>query len=141
MRAGFSLIEVALVVSIVGVVTLITIPTLGRSLDRLATDRAASEVATFYHRARLAALLRSSPVRIEFGQDSLIASYDRGMDTVFLRWPGPSEHGVTLTASRSTVRLYPSGVGWGAANTTVVLRKGLAVESLTTSRLGRLRRW
>ncbi len=55
--------------------------------------------------------------------------------------PGPARHGVTLTASRSVIRIYSNGMGLGAANTKLVVRRGAAAESLTTSRLGRLKRW
>jgi hypothetical protein len=39
------------------------------------------------------------------------------------------------------IRVGPNGIGWGAANTQLILRRGAAAESLTTSRLGRLKWW
>jgi hypothetical protein len=48
---------------------------------------------------------------------------------------------VSFRASRPVIRLYPNGFGLGAANTKIVLERGAAAESLTTSRLGRLKRW
>jgi len=33
------------------------------------------------------------------------------------------------------------GIGWGASNTTVVLRRGTRVEKITLSRIGRVKRW
>jgi len=35
----------------------------------------------------------------------------------------------------------PNGLGYGASNLTVVLRRGSAAETIFVSRLGRVRRW
>jgi hypothetical protein len=48
---------------------------------------------------------------------------------------------VGLDASRAVIRIDPTGLGYGAANSTIVLQRGAVAESLTTSRLGRLKRW
>ena len=95
----------------------------------------------FYHRARFAAIFRAQRVRIEFGQDSLRATLEGVEDSTFLVWPGPARHRVELTSSREVIRIHPNGFGWGGANTKLVVRRGMAAESLTTSRLGRLKRW
>jgi hypothetical protein len=46
-----------------------------------------------------------------------------------------------MRVSRPVIRLSPVGLGLGGSNTKVVLYRGAAAESLTTSRLGRLKRW
>jgi hypothetical protein len=119
----------------------IAVPRLAGWHDSLATERAVREVASFYGRARLAAIMRGRRVRVEFGEDSLRAIFEGPPDSVFVVRPGPARHGVSLSASRQRVRLAPTGIGWGAANTKLVLRRGTAAESLTTSRLGRLKLW
>ncbi len=86
-------------------------------------------------------MYRSSRVRVEFDADSLRAVLEDGSDSVVLARAGPSRHRVTLAATRPVVRIHPNGLGWGGANTRIVLRRGAAAESLTTSRLGRLRWW
>jgi hypothetical protein len=70
-----------------------------------------------------------------------VAVYEAALDSTFLVRPGPARHGVVLLASRAVIRLDPTGLGFGAANSTLVLRRGAVAESLTTSRLGRLKRW
>jgi len=52
------------------------------------------------------------------------------------RWPGPDRHGVTLAVSNPVVVFDAIGIGWGASNTTVVLRRGPWVEKITLSRIG-----
>lgn len=133
--------ELAMVLAIVGALSALAFPRAGGWLDRIAVSRAAGEVEGFYQTARFAAIFRSQRVRLEFRPDSLLAVSEGPSDSVFLRWPGPARHGVGLTVTRATIEIQPNGLGFGAANTKIVLRRGMAAESLTTSRLGRLRRW
>lgn len=141
MHRGVTLVELLVVVTIVGTLMLLALPQAGKLTDRLLTARATDEVAMFYHRARYAALMRATPVRVDFAADTLKATYQGVRDSVFLVLGGPAKYGVQLTASRSSIRIRPTGWGWGAANTKLVFRRGAAAESLTTSRLGRLKRW
>jgi prepilin-type N-terminal cleavage/methylation domain-containing protein len=140
-RDGHTLIELVLALALMGLLTLLAVPRFANVRDRLAVDRAAQEVATFYYRARQAATLRITRVRIELGGDSLLAVYEGAVDSTFLVRRGPASYGVDLTASRSVIRLYANGIGFGAAITKVVLRRGASTATLTTSRLGRLKRW
>jgi len=135
------LIELLVVVTISGVLLGIAAPRWARYQDRLAVHRATAEVANFYGVARYAAILRSQQVRMEFAADVLRAVYEGASDSTFLTRPGPSRYGVSLKASRSVIRIAPNGLGYGAANAKFVLRRGGAADSLTTSRLGRLKWW
>jgi prepilin-type N-terminal cleavage/methylation domain-containing protein len=142
MRRGFSLLELLVVLTIVGTLVALVAPRWARLRDRLAVHRAATEVTGFYHAARYAAILRARHVRIEFGSGRLEATYEGGTaDSAFLIRVGPERHGVLLEASRAVLRIGPDGLGSGAANTRLVLRRGTAADTLTTSRLGRLKRW
>ena len=51
-----------------------------------------------------------------------------------------SSHGVSLTVSRDSMAYAPNGLGYGASNLTVILRRGAAAETIFVSRLGRVRR-
>lgn len=141
MNRGVTLIELLLALTLIGLLSLIAVPRFAVVRDRLAVDHAAQEVAMFYYRARQAAILEARSVRIEFAADTLRAVYQGEMDSVALTQAGPTAHGVQLTASRAVIRLYANGIGLGAANTRLVLTRGEAVATLTTSRLGRLKRW
>jgi hypothetical protein len=48
-------------------------------------------------------------------------------------------HGVTIAANRDSITYDVRGLGYGAANVTLVARRGRAADSLVVSRLGRLR--
>ncbi len=141
MNRGWTVIELITVLVIMGILLSLGLPRLGRWRDRVSVVRAAGEASTFYQRARHRALVRAVPVRVSFYPDSLLAAMILNpVDSVFLVVPGPSRIGVKLEASRPTITLSPYGLGRGAANTTVILSRGAAAETLTTSRLGRIRR-
>ena len=140
MRKGVTLPELVMVVVIIGLLSGLALPRLMHWLDWLAVDRAAQEVAAFHRTARFTAILRGQRVQLDFSADSLRATLEGLTDSVFLSWPGPGRLGVSLTASRSSIRFWPNGIGL-AADTKLVLRRGTAAESLTTSLLGRLKRW
>ena len=131
----------AIALAVFGIVAGLAAPRIARWIDRVAVLRAESEVASFYNRVRMAAVYRSARVRVVFTSDSLAAFLEGDGDTLIARAPGPRRHGVALDASRSVIRLYPNGLGLGGANTKLVLQRGAAADSLTISRLGRLKRW
>jgi len=141
MHRGFTLLELLIVLAILGILLALLAPRWSRQRDRLAVHRAATEVGSFYHTARFAAILRARQVRMEFAADGLRAVYEGVTDSTFLARAGPDRHGVALEASRAVIRIGPDGLGSGAANTRLVLRRGAAADTLTTSRLGRLKRW
>ena len=141
MRAGFSLVELVVVLAVAGVLLTLGLPSFTSWRDRRAVDRATHEVMAFYQSARFLAVARSRFVRVTFAGDSLRAVFQGVADSVAFDRPGPARHGVTLVASRTSIVIAPTGIGWGGANTKIVLRRGGTGDSLTTSRLGRLKRW
>jgi hypothetical protein len=62
-----------------------------------------------------------------------------GADTILRRRLG-AVHGVTLSATRDSMAYAPSGMGYGAGNLRLVLRRRAAAETVFVSRLGRVRR-
>ncbi|MFQ5704971.1 MAG: Tfp pilus assembly protein FimT/FimU [Gemmatimonadales bacterium] len=141
MQRAFTLVEVMVVILILGLITALAAPRVWRWADRLAVASATQEIASFYARARFSAVYHGRRLRIVLDQDSLAATVEAAVDSVLWRQVGPGGRGVVLQSSRSVIRLYPSGLGLGGANTKLVLRRGAAAESLTISRTGRLKRW
>lgn len=140
MRRGFSLLELVVVLGVTGTLLAIAVPPLARWRESAAVREASWEVISFYHTARYAAILRATRVRLEFGPDTLRAVYEGLTDSAFLVRPGPSRLGVALAVTRPVIEIAPNGIGWGVANTTLIFRRGTAADTLTTSRLGRMRR-
>ena len=141
MKKGFFLVEIVAIIALIGIVVAMVLPRTFQGIDRLRVGNAAAAIVSFYGGARFGAIVRGVPVRMEFGEDSLLAYYEGENDSLFLSVKGPAHHGVNMSGSRNVIRLHPNGVGWGAANTKLVLWLGEAAESLTTSRLGRMKRW
>jgi len=126
----------------VAVVTAVTLPRLGGVLDWLAVDNEAVRVTTALAVTRHVAIMRGARARLVVASDSLrIDRWDDRTWIPLLRWVGPREAGVRLEVSNPEIAFGPTGIGWGASNTTVVLRRGSRFETITTSRLGRVKRW
>lgn len=142
MRKGFSLVELAVVICLVTLLTAALLPRGARLRDWLATDQAAREITTAIAVGRHGAVLQATRARITIAADTL--RIDRLGPTGWDAWwrqPGPTSLGVSLQVSNPVVTFGPTGVGWGVSNTTVVLRRGSQVETITLSRVGRVKRW
>jgi prepilin-type N-terminal cleavage/methylation domain-containing protein len=142
MAKGFSLIELAVVILIMCLVVSLTLPRAAHFMDWIATDHAVRQVTTALAVARHGAVMQSTRARLTISGDSL--RIDRLVGKGWVPWwrqAGPSSLGVTLLVSNPVVQFGPTGIGWGASNTTVVLRRGSQVETITVSRVGRVKHW
>ncbi len=97
-----------------------------------------ADVAGSFALARQTALARRAPVAIVF---------DTARSALRLRSAGmplrdanlAASYGVRLWASRDSAVYDPRGLGYGLSNLTVTVRRGIFVDTLTMSRLGRTR--
>lgn len=138
-RPGYTLAELAIVVAILGLATIAGIRGLGRHLDRIAVRNAVDEAAGALARARDEALAHHALVSVRL--DTTDATIALRTGTLRLaRYAIGHEHGVTLETTRDSVSFDVRGLGFGAANFTLVARRGSAAETLVVSRLGRVRR-
>ena len=142
MRNGFSVIELVVVMAIAALVSAIALPRFNDLFDAIAADAAARDVTTALAVARNAAVLHGTRARLRISPDSLVIERDEtGRWVDYARWPGPRSQGVTLTVSNDEVVFGATGMGWGPSNTKVVLQRGSHIETITTSRVGRVKRW
>lgn len=137
MRRGHTLVELTLVLAVVGIVAGLAIVRVGRLLDRVAVDAAASDVGALVGAARDAAVAESRLVSVRF--DGTTVTLRAGDDTLARRAVG-ALHGVGVASSRDSILYSPVGLGYGAANARIVVTRGAAAETVTVSRLGRVRR-
>jgi type II secretory pathway pseudopilin PulG len=138
-RRGATLPETIIVVCLLGILAAVGGLRVAGFRDRASVRSAATEAAAAFNAARRWSLSRSvrTAVSIDTAAATLVVrSYG---DTITKRELGTS-HGVSLTASRDSMADAPNGLGYGAANLTMIIRRGASAETIVVSRLGRVRR-
>jgi len=139
LQRGTTLPEMMVVLTIVGVLAVVTFGRTTGLRDRMSVRAAATETIATFALARRWSVTRATRTAIVFDTTSasvIVKSFD---DTVAHRKLA-SSHGVSLTASRDSMAYAPNGLGYGASNLTLILTRGTAAETIFVSRLGRVRR-
>ena len=137
-RMAFTVVELLVVLAVMGVLLGLVSLRIGAAADRSAVRAAASDAAAVFTAARNAAIYRRAAVAVTIDtvagilraySDSIVL-YSRDVGAIL---------GVRLTASRDSMAFDARGLGVGAANLSVVIRRGVATDTLFVSRLGRVR--
>jgi len=141
MPRGFTLVELVMVLLIAGFVLALSLRPLRGTIDYVAADAAAREVTVLIATARHTAIAWGCRTRLRVAADSLVIDTLGALDWGVLRsWPGPASRSVGVTTSNAVITFAPTGVAWGASNTTITLTRGSRVETVIVSRVGRVRR-
>jgi Tfp pilus assembly protein FimT len=130
--------EMTIALCVLSVLTAIAVPQTGKLIDRIHVQGAVTDIEAAFSGARHIAIARSAQSTVEIDTASRRIYVSVGGDTVRRRDIGV-EHGVTLSVTRARMSYAPTGMGYGAANLSVVVRRSLAVDTVFVSRLGRLR--
>jgi prepilin-type N-terminal cleavage/methylation domain-containing protein len=142
MPRGVTVVELAVVLTILAIVMAITMPRVAGIRDWIAVNAAAQDVTTSIAIARSTAVMQGVRSRAVIAPDSLRIDRWQGDSWGPLeRWPGPGQHGVNLVVSNPAIVFDPIGLGWGVSNTRIELQRGDRVETITVSRVGRVKRW
>lgn len=144
-NSGFTIIELMVVIVIIGIMTAIAFPNL-RSVFNARDARAARrEVAGKLEQARSTASTRgcSAELILTIGTDSeawveSCLATGGGLDTVGGFTSIGDRYGVSITATRDTIRYSPVGVSVGGTAATLTFAKGGRTETLVVSALGRV---
>ena len=139
MRNGMTLIEVGLTIGLLGVMAGLTFPRFGAYRDRVAVDAATSSTMSLLATARHAALRRAARTAVHLDSVRGTVSIVAGVDTLERR-PLREVHGIEFSSSRDSIAFSATGLGYGAANTQIIVRRGAAADTIAVSRLGRARR-
>ncbi len=136
-RPGHTLAELLTVLAVVGVLLAVTVPSAAQLLDTATVLVARQEATALLALARGHALAagRATAVSVRGAEARLVVH--AGTDT--LRAASWRALGVTLDATRDSLAYGPDGLGVGAANLRLILRRGGAADTLSVSRLGRVR--
>ena len=137
-RSAYTLVEVVIVVTIAGLVMMITVPRGRAVLDRIAVRAAAGDIISTLATARMYALAGRSAVSIEVDSLTGVLRVKHGDEVLLTRNLGHA-HGVRLAKSRDSLTYDGRGLGHGAANLSIVVRLRSAAETVFISRMGRVR--
>jgi Tfp pilus assembly protein FimT len=111
---------------------------LTEAADEAAVRAAAGDIAAAMSTARGVAIYRRAAVAVAI--DTLAAALFVREDTsLLLKRDLRSSYSVSITASRDSTAFDARGLGVGAANLSVVVRRRNAIDTVFVSRLGRVR--
>ena len=138
MRKAFTIVELVVAVCIMSILTAIAMPWAGELLDRVRVRGAVLEIESTFSGARHLAIARSAQTTIDIDSVARAIYVSIGVDTLRRREIG-SDHGVQLSGSRVRMSYSATGIGYGAANLSVFVRRNASADTVFVSRLGRLR--
>ena len=137
-RSAFTLAEVVLVLVIMALTSLVGLRQIHLYLDRAATRNAVRAAGSVVARARDDAVALHTPVSVLIDTAAatlhLLSRTGSSVPTTL-----GDTHGVTISTTRDSITFDVRGLGVGAANLTLVARRGSASDTLVVSRLGRVR--
>ena len=142
LNVGFTVLELMVVICIAGLLASIWLPRAARLMDWITTQWALRDMTTALAVARHGAVLHATRARLTISADTLrIDRLEAAGWEPWWRRPGPASHGVVLQVSNPIVVFGPNGMAWGASNTTIIVRRGSQAETITVSRVGRVKLW
>jgi Tfp pilus assembly protein FimT len=135
-----TLIELALVLVIIGLLAAAAGPSVAGLRDRYLVSSMASTVANAHNRARIHAVLTGGITELEVRSDSLVVrTVIAGDTTVVWAAPGPVAMGIAVSGTPRILLFAPTGITMGFANATFGLTRGTGHRQVVVSRLGRVR--
>jgi Tfp pilus assembly major pilin PilA len=139
MRTGTSVLELLIVVALITLLAAVAAPSLATLRERAAVMSATTEMMSVLATARHLAVARQTRTAVRLDDVLGTAIVLSHSDTIHRRDLGAS-HGVTLEVTRDSIAYGPTGRGYGAANTRIIISRGRAADTINVSRLGRARR-
>ncbi|MEA3245395.1 MAG: prepilin-type N-terminal cleavage/methylation domain-containing protein [Gemmatimonadota bacterium] len=136
-RRANTLVELVLTLVLLGIVAAVAVPNVRTIADRLNVRAATQDVVLGLWAARNVAAMRGENASFIVEAGSGRVRVVAGADTVFAR-DLAARRGVRVSATRDSITYAPTGLGYGAANTTIVIARGRRADTITTSRLGRV---
>ena len=137
-RPGFTILELTLVLVVSATLVALAVPRFAALRDRSAVHAAMDELGSTFSAARQSAIARRAAAAVVFDTAGGTVDVRTGGRSLFKR-PLGSLYGITLAANRDSAVYDPRGLGYGVSNLTVTVRRGRMVDTLTMSRLGRVR--
>jgi prepilin-type N-terminal cleavage/methylation domain-containing protein len=137
-RTAFTLLELMIVVVVLGLLMGLALPRFAAFRDAASVRAALADLGSCFSVARQSAITRRTAVAVVF--DTISSSVVvRSAGLTLVRHSLGAEYGIVLGANRDSAVYDARGIGYGVSNITVTIRRGTMVDTLTMSRLGRVR--
>jgi prepilin-type N-terminal cleavage/methylation domain-containing protein len=137
-RRGFNIIELTIALALIAILFAIALPRAAGFMDSIEVRGAVTEIESLFSTARHAAIARGAQSFLDIDTSRGIVSVRVGGDTIKTREISRA-HGVDLQATRNSITYAPTGLGYGAANLSLIVRRNRVVDTVLVSRLGRVR--
>lgn len=138
-RTGTTLIEHIMLLAALGVCLSVMVTGGARLLNTAAVHGASREVAELFAMARDRAVATGTRTAIHLDPVRHRIVVHAWNDTL-ARLELQRDQGILLESTRDSMAYLPSGLGYGAANLRVILKRGASRDTITVSRLGRVKR-
>jgi Tfp pilus assembly protein FimT len=137
-RSGFTIVETTLVLALSSALAAIALPRDWSFVDRIEVRGAVTEIESMFSLARHTAIARGTQIALDIDAARKTVSIRSGIEMIVTREVGLA-HGVELSTNRTSITYSPIGVGYGAANFSLIVSRGRAIDTVVVSRLGRVR--
>jgi len=143
-RDGFTLVETLMVVVVMGLVTLIALPTLQNAWAHTSVISAKGKLTSLYYKTRSSAIESSrTTILVANGGNAYVVARPRlaalpgsTVDTITPVENLYTQFQVSLTSNVDSVRVAPTGLGAGGA--TLILTKGSYADTVSINQYGRI---
>jgi Tfp pilus assembly protein FimT len=137
-RRAYTVIEMAIVVTMIGLLLAIAVPRVSAVRDRASVRAAMTDLGAAFSLARRTALSRRALVSVVLDTAFGTVEVHSGNTRLWRRTLGES-YGIVLGSNRDSAVYDARGLGYGVSNLSLSVRRGDMVDTLTMSRLGRVR--
>lgn len=137
-RPAFTMVELSLVITVMALISLIGLRHVQLYLDHAATRAAIAESAQAVMRAREEAIAQHAITSVGIDTAAGTVTITARGDRLATHALGHA-YGVNLATTRDTIAFDVRGLGYGPANMTLIAKRRAAANTLTVSRLGRVR--
>ncbi len=137
-RRGATLVEQLWLLVLTGALAALAMTSGGKLFAALDVAMAAQETVDLLALARDHAIATGGRTAVRFDVAGTRVVVHAGRDTIAVGDFHGS--GLTLEATRDSLSYAPSGLGVGAANLRLVLKRSARADTITVSRLGRVQR-